>query len=525
MRDQMAAEAETALTLRTQKLCRAVPCNAAAATIWYVDAAALPLFDSSPVQREMSYLSSAVWSQCRSQGRRSMPANSNKVAITSIYANKNTSATWDTVQKAGRQPVLISVDGNRERIRTELGEAAAQDAVYVPSLDDPIALAGALPAALRAKQIELSHWINTNDPLTPAFLHTLEQMGMTFDFLEPYASCRIKPIARRIAYKAGCSTFDAQVEQLDKPSRLPKRAQGHVVKPICGSASKGVKWIRNAESWQKYCDEQLAKQLKIAFDTNICIRGFRPYREVLVEPYLRSEEWEIDGFASGGTITICAAGYKFHDYSEELGFRELGCVIHRFNRARSAHEVATDRAIESWTNDLLGALRFTSGAFHIEAIQSGGALEMLEVNPRPGGGSVPAMIAKLTGVDLNRQCTRLWIGCSADQQPARQQHEMLLNVIVYPTQNGYIKEISNDQELFVLLDGERYLSSWFRQASRGDPVSTENGEQYLGELHLYGADVPSQDLARVSRALSNWLVDEGFVVISPERPKTETGAA
>lgn len=438
-------------------------------------------------------------------------ARSKWIGITSFSANESTLESWKGVLEVGLNPVIITELGNRPRLEKFVGEKAAADAIYVSRLGSPEALVEDMNTSFDQRKMKLSHWINVNDPLTPSFLYAADRLGITFPFLDQYAACRLKPIARSAAHKAGCSSFDARTEYLNSPRQLPSSHPTHVVKPICGSGSKGVKRLSTQDSWLKYCSEQLAQ----APTDNVVVRGFEPFRQVLVEPCVPGEEWEIDGFVDRGQLVICAVGYKHHIYTEQLGYREIGCCIRRFASGKTLNEQALDKNIEAWTKTLLVSLNFASGAFHIEAMLHDDAWELIEINPRPGGGTVATMVAELSGVDLVRQSVRLWVDAPADQKPSPQSHEAMLNVIIHPSRDGSIKAIKVEAEFTLDLFEQSYAAKWFPIASVGQKVSTTQGEQYLGELHIYGLTVPSNTLGPVANRISDWLLENYFVVIDP----------
>ena len=66
-----------------------------------------------------------------------------------------------------------------------------------------------------------------------------------------------------------------------------------------------------------------------------------------------------------------------------------------------------DLRLMQWSREVLRALDFANGTFHIEAKVNGPEIRLLEVNPRPGGGANVSAIKLLSGVDLNSECIRL----------------------------------------------------------------------------------------------------------------------
>jgi len=436
------------------------------------------------------------------------------VGLLTQKTGPNTRVVWQSLASLGFQPIAITGANNRA-LRRHLGRRAADGAIRVGALNDPAALAAELSQELGRRRVQLSHWINVNDALTVPFLHAAKRIGLRTRFLEGYEACRVKAYARQRAYEAGCSSFPARVIRVEDRESPVRKAQSLVAKPMCGAGSIAVRRIESLQDWLVYRKEYL-RDLPAE---DITLLSHRPRRDVLLERLMVGTEWEIDGSVAHGELVICAAGYKHHRYDPRLGFREVACVLHRFGRSRRGWEADRDRELQEWTGALVRALGFHDGVFHIEAMRRNDGFELIEINPRQGGGTVVPMVETLTGVNLNHECARLWVGARAARRPRPQRHDTLVNVIAYPTCTGTVEEIApaSRRPITIPFAGREWPATWHPLCRRRDPVSDEKGEQYLGELHLLGAQVGEEHLSEAAAELDALLADRRLVVCRPAR--------
>src|SRR5260370_22588547 len=76
-----------------------------------------------------------------------------------------------------------------------------------------------------------------------------------------------------------------------------------------------------------------------------------------------------------------------------------------------------DDRMMRWTGEICWAIELKNGTFHIEGIIGSSAIELIEINPRPGGSEVVPIVESISGVDLALQTVRLWLGRSPSQYP------------------------------------------------------------------------------------------------------------
>jgi biotin carboxylase len=433
------------------------------------------------------------------------------VALTSDTPNRSTVRLFQLIKSSGKRPLIITRDRNRDEISKLFPGPLDEIAICVHELDDPTQAEKELQAVLHQCQIQLVNWINIPDTMTVVFLHCVERLGLKFAFLDAYTNCRLKPLARQLAHESRADNVPFVVHDLESDSLPISLPLPLICKPIAGSGSEGVELIRNSRDWRRIRE----KRLRDTPVSELRIRGFTPFRQVLLEKKLTGEELEIDGYVSGGNLTVCAFGYKVHRYSKETGFREDGGFTYRPFSLPS--ECDRDEQLLGWTKRLLEAVRLSDGTFHIEAMRSGNEIHLIEINPRPGGGGVQPIIKQLTGIDLMEQCVRLWLGLSPTGVPVHTDVHSIFYLISYAKWAGKVTQVKPEEECYVPLScigRDEALGMWKPFVKADDKVEPVRREQYLGEIHVPNIVVDSMQLRNLIKQVSSWRDDQGFVKIA-----------
>ena len=168
------------------------------------------------------------------------------------------------------QPLVITHRGNSRGLRAWLGRRFADIVLPVEDLNDAEQTAAEVVEYLSDRGDHLINWVNVQDAYTPMFLHTVHCLGLKFPFLNAYAACRIKPVARLLARKNNLSNIDFQVFDLASGSGvLPSVKLPFVVKPIAGAGSRGVVKIESEDQWFRVFE----KPIKHSGDTARRSRG------------------------------------------------------------------------------------------------------------------------------------------------------------------------------------------------------------------------------------------------------------
>lgn len=143
-----------------------------------------------------------------------------------------------------------------------------------------------------------------------------------------------------------------------------------VMKPIMGAASKGVRIVRSINDFP----------------------SFDPKDEFEVEQYIEGSIYHIDGiYRDRKSIYSKISRYINNCLSFRDGY-PLGSVT------EDCREKVKD--INDFTDSILKALDFQTGAFHLEIIQADDGLVFLEIGGRVGGGEIPFVAKHIENIDL-----------------------------------------------------------------------------------------------------------------------------
>lgn len=155
-----------------------------------------------------------------------------------------------------------------------------------------------------------------------------------------------------------------------------------IVKPARGTSS----------SWLVRRVDNPAELL--AYQRHLAERGLAD-TELIIEEYLPGTEFYLDGPVVGGRFHPVLTAEKLdHD---DTRHHDAGLNVHP-----PQHDHVRDgvRALSETIDTLCADLRLDQLWLHIEGRTTvDGRTELIEINPRPGGGMVPTAIRELSGVD------------------------------------------------------------------------------------------------------------------------------
>lgn len=428
-------------------------------------------------------------------------------AFTSAMAGPNTAKSIDDLRRQGLEPVVVTEEANRRRLRDVLERKDYANTIVVRSFRKPIAAADELSRMLRKHGLHFSNWINITDDTTAFFLHCCEKIGLEFEFRHAYERCRIKPLARGILAKAGLGNVRFRVHDITDPRPPDGFLFPFVAKPILGAGSKGVEVISGPRHWLKYLRRAKAS-LK---SDDVSISGFTPGRQVLVEEILAGQECQLDGFVDRGRIKFCTLGVKaatYQRHGDRHGFREVRGMLYSPLALKDSQ--FHDKRLMEWCTRVLRALEFKSGTFHIEAKVNGPDIHLLEVNPRPGGGANVPVIELLSGVNLNQECFRLWAGLPRVQHAQPKYFSMCFSVR-YPSKIGKIVSIRRRGPVSRFRTSENTALDWHPIAAMGQCIDPRDREQYLGVLLAADFCKTLEDADAATRELENLAQRSSFV--------------
>jgi biotin carboxylase/MFS family permease len=162
-----------------------------------------------------------------------------------------------------------------------------------------------------------------------------------------------------------------------------------ICKPVSGVASEGISRITGASEihtalrWSEQGKERVGAAA------------------LLVERYHRGQEFSVECVSEAGEhVAVCVTA----KHSERSRFVEMGHVV---PAPLAADQYA--RLCET-TVQALRALGVHTGVTHTEVIDTGTAVHLVETHLRLAGDQIPAMCAKVRGVDLRDVAARLSLG-------------------------------------------------------------------------------------------------------------------
>jgi hypothetical protein len=396
------------------------------------------------------------------------------VAFTSISAGPATADSLAFIRHLDAEPIIVTHKGNLEQLQKVVAPQDYQNAVVLTSFEPASAAATKFCTMLVKRQIHLDEWINITDDTTAFFLNSCRKIGLDFSFRRPYEQSRVKAICRTLLAKSKLSDTKFSVHGISDTDLPHGFLFPFVAKPLLGAGSLGVEIIRGTRQWKEY----LRKTKALIKTSNLRIGPYSLDQTILAEEILGGQECQLDGIVEGGRVTFYALGMKTASYGLH-GFRETSGILYRPMTLKDNR--SHDSRLMKWGRQVLGALGFENGTFHMEAKVNGPDIHLLEVNPRPGGGANNQAIKLISGVDMNKECIRLWIG-GTKQKYERPVHSSISFAVRYPSRAGFVYSVRKRGSLQSVLTKVRGRIEWIPLVDKGTRVDHRLREQYLGVL-------------------------------------------
>ena len=168
-----------------------------------------------------------------------------------------------------------------------------------------------------------------------------------------------------------------------------------VVKPVLGSGSQSVRLFHDEHGVEEYCDELLSSRENA--------RGQKIPGYILIEEYVRGEEYSVEAFGDGESVKVVGITKKYtgaYPYFVETG--------HDF----PARLDKTDKQmIIDISHKALKASNLLWGPLHLELMLTPDRqIKIIEINPRLAGGMIPKLIKYASGLDLISEHIHLLTG-------------------------------------------------------------------------------------------------------------------
>ncbi|GAA4612591.1 ATP-grasp domain-containing protein [Actinoallomurus liliacearum] len=177
-----------------------------------------------------------------------------------------------------------------------------------------------------------------------------------------------------------------------------------VIKP---SGMVGTIGVRRADS-----REDLIDGYRRIADETLPVAGRLPDSTVVVEQYLRGQEFSAEGYVRQGQATILAITEKC--LGPEPYFQQQGHIV------RPAQDVPGHEAVADHLEQVTKALGLTTGAFHAEYRVTDEGPTLIEIGARMAGDHIAEMVETVTGLSLAQASLAAAAGvpCPAPATPA-----------------------------------------------------------------------------------------------------------
>jgi biotin carboxylase len=302
---------------------------------------------------------------------------------------------------------------------------------------DDVFSADSLAAALAPYAADGLRFSIIGDKTWSAQFGAAQQLGIPFPGLAGQLNCRIKPRLRRVladtmplrttvlsADEATAERIDALVTEIGLP---------FVVKPIWGAASSYVEFVHDRDAAHEVITSTFAA-LAEDQDLNPLNDGdqvWDPKRQILIEEFITAgRELSYEAFVQHGRLVPLLIQEKFK-FDREGSFH-----FETANLCPTPFLTGEDEAlIHRHMQDAMTKLGVDNTFVHVECKWDGERLQIIEVNSRIGGGSVPKMLNIFLGIDPREMTLKLAVGDTVPTEYPRKDG-FLLGVFVNAHESG-----------------------------------------------------------------------------------------
>ncbi|MFC2061376.1 ATP-grasp domain-containing protein [Elusimicrobiota bacterium] len=202
-----------------------------------------------------------------------------------------------------------------------------------------------------------------------------------------------------------------------------------VVKPVLASGSEGVRLCGISQEVRSHAEELL----KIKMNP----RGQLNPDYILVEEYMKGEEYSVEAFSKNGSINIIGITKKY--LGEKPAFME---VAHDFPARldENREKELTDAVVLA-----LNIIGLDWGPTHTEVKLTGEGPRIIEINPRLAGGMIPKLIKYSKGIDMILNTLKLVCGDEVDLEDQKKEENVSIRFLV-PAENGRVIGVNGIEE-------------------------------------------------------------------------------
>ncbi|PFJ17657.1 hypothetical protein COD67_14455 [Bacillus cereus] len=257
-----------------------------------------------------------------------------------------------------------------------------------------------------------------------------ERFGFPSNTVDFVNNCRNKIQTRKILTELGLP--QPQYIVVSKEEEIRKALQTFnfpvIVKPYNESGSNGVKLCSNIIEAVDHCN--------LLLDITHNSRGFELDKKVLIEEFIRGEEYSIETFYDE---TIKVIGITRKILTGEPFFVEKSHVYPAVIKDEIKDE------IKNTVKSCLIKLGYAFGPAHVEVKVLNGKCYIIEINPRLAGGMIPELIKQSEGIDILKNYLFATIGKEKKLEKEYDQFSQI--TFITADSNGILTDILFSREV------------------------------------------------------------------------------
>lgn len=230
---------------------------------------------------------------------------------------------------------------------------------------DTSAGAAVADAARTAKADAIISWVDAFVPVA-ARAAGLAGLGSTADPRSPAVAGRKDAVRARLdtcgVRNVRWGVADAQTPPTDPPTGYPS-----IVKPVDGSSSRDTALASDRREFLSACAAHARR--------NTYGHAITPAHQMICEEVLYGPLVSVEGMVSDGEVTVW--GYSDREHTGSAGFLETSFAF---------AGTPLDAALEDYARQVVKALDYEMGGFHLEAILTADGPTLVEFNARLASG-------------------------------------------------------------------------------------------------------------------------------------------
>jgi biotin carboxylase len=319
-------------------------------------------------------------------------------------------AMYQRARELGIRMVVLDGPGHWTQAEPELFEHFVE-----VDLADPKTLLPRALAALQATGLTFDAVATFWELGSLLTAHIAEHLGVLGHLVSVVSAARQKTMTREICSKAGIPTprFTPICSHADIETSAAEVQFPAVLKPVSGVCSTSVYHLRSvselrARYAQVLSDARFARHVAHAHSDDQMALIWGGGMEMLLEEFLDGEEFDVD-------CLLCAGELVYANLVRDLPMPHM---VETGQQIPPRYPAGRQAELIDFAREVLAALGFRDGAFHVEVKYTSQGPRLIEVNARIGGGPAWDLHRRVWGVDLVEQYLMVQLGIPICPVPA-----------------------------------------------------------------------------------------------------------